>query len=154
MKILKTAWLLLLAVCPASIAKATNLDLSTSYRMRALSYSNLNLGDPRNNHSFISQNADLGAFVRDIRVPLGDYPDQTLDVGLSLRAVGIAGSTTAGQAPFDRAPANYPNAGFTPLLQSAPVKLKQILGRPIHATFGPQPFTLGSGLLPSHDVTG
>ena len=154
MKTLRAAWLAVLATCPASMASATNLDLGTFYRMRALSYSNLNLGDPRNNHSFISQNAELSAFVRDIHVPLGDFPEQTLDVGLALRAVGIAGSTTAVQAPFDRAAANYPNAQFIPFIESAYVKLKQMFGKPIEATFGQQPFALGSGLLLSDDGAG
>lgn len=135
------------------LAHASSLDVGTFYRMRALSYKNLNLSAQGNNHSFISQNAQLSLFVRGI-VPQPELPEQTMDVGLALRGVGVAGSTTPLQAPFDRIGENYPNTSFVPYIENAYVKLRQAWGYPIDATFGQQSFTLGSGLLLSDDGAG
>ncbi|MBI4386400.1 MAG: hypothetical protein HY551_03370 [Elusimicrobia bacterium] len=145
---------LLAALFFPGAAGATSLDVNTFYRMRALSYKNLYLDGGSNDRSFITQNAQLSAFVRNIPVQLGPYPDQTLDVGLSLRGIGVAGSTTALQSPFDSIASHYPNTSFVPYVESAYVKVKQLFGRPIEATFGQQAFTLGSGLLLADDGVG
>ncbi|MBI3550385.1 MAG: hypothetical protein HY078_15195 [Elusimicrobia bacterium] len=137
---------------PAS-AYASTLDVGTFYRMRALSYSNLDLQDPRNNHSFISQNAQLSVFVKGI-LPQADAPDQTMDVGIALRGIGVAGSSTTLPSPFDTVGQNYPNTSFVPFLESAYVRMHQALGYPVQATFGQQPFSLGSGLLLADDNAG
>ena len=56
------AGLLLLASLPTAASAAT-LDINTSYRMRAVSYTNLNLSEVRNDRSFITQNAQLRVFI-------------------------------------------------------------------------------------------
>src|SRR5437867_12617780 len=93
--------LLLAAALPTSVS-AASLDIKADYRLRALSYTNLNLQDPRYDRSFMTQNARLGIVINDLwRSSSGN--DERLDLGISLRGVGVAGSTTAVQAPFDRA---------------------------------------------------
>ncbi len=136
-------------------AQAANLDVTASYRMRALSYSNLSL-DPndRNNHSFISNDARLGMAVRRIHLETRGGEDVSLDVGLLLHALGVAGSTVSLQAPFDRAAGIYPSADLTPFVENAYLRVNQLFGFPLEATFGRQSYKLASGLLLDDDGSG
>ncbi|MCX5796330.1 MAG: hypothetical protein NTY77_12615 [Elusimicrobia bacterium] len=146
--------LLLSAALPA---RAANLDVTAAYKMRAISYSNLNLtGDKtsQNNHSFISNDARLGIAVRNIELERKGGEMMTMDLGVVFRALGVTGSTTALQAPFDRIANNYPSADFTPFLENAYLRVNRFLGYPMEATFGRQNYRLGSGLLLDDDGAG
>jgi hypothetical protein len=77
-----------------------------------------------------------------------------LDVGLAVRAVGVAGSSTALQAPFAQIGAHYPDTRNVPFIDQAYVRLTQPMGRNLAVTFGQQPFTLGGGLLLADDGVG
>lgn len=144
----------LLFICAAT-GSAANLDVSASYRMRATSYSNLNLDlNNRNNHAFLSNDARLGVAVRKISLERQGGGESTLDVGLLLRALGVAGSTIALQSPLDRVANNYPSANLTPFIENAYLRLNKILGAPIEATFGRQTYKLGSGLVLDDDGAG
>ncbi|MBI5239424.1 MAG: hypothetical protein HY926_03050 [Elusimicrobia bacterium] len=149
------ASLLVLAIAPA---RAANLDVTAGYRMKAVSYSNLNLtGDKpfQYNHSFISNDARLGIAVRKIELEPRGGDMTTMDVGITLRALGASGSTsTVRAAPFDRVAANYPSADFTPFIEQAYVRVNRFLGYPLEATFGRQNYRLGSGLLLDDDGAG
>jgi hypothetical protein len=148
------ASLLLLAALPA---RAANLDVTASYKMRAISYQNLNLtGDKptQNNHSFIGNDARLGIAVRKIDLEPKGGEMMTMDVGIVLRALGVTGSTTALQEPLRRVGANYPSADFTPFLENAYIRVSHFLGYPLEATFGRQSYRLGSGLLLDDDGAG
>lgn len=139
----------------ASPAWASNLDLSASYRMRGLSYTNLNLNTENgNNHSFVSNDARLGIAVRKIYMETLGSEDTTMDVSIGLHAVGVAGSSTALAVPLNRAAENYPNATFTPFVENAYMSVHQLFGYPLEATFGRQNFRLGSGLLLDDDGSG
>jgi hypothetical protein len=138
-------------------ARSANLDVSASYRMRAVSYSNLNLqdtGEFKNNHSFIGNDARLGLAVRKIFLETRNGEDVTMDVGVALHALGVTGSTTALQSPFDRIANAYPSSDFTPFIENAYIRVHNFWGRPIDATFGRQSFRLGSGLLLDDDGAG
>ena len=146
----------LLASCPI---QAANLDVTAAYGMRAISYENLNLNSvpaSRNNHSFISDDASLGFAVR--RITLEQTPggeDMTMDVGITLRALGVTGSSTTLQsAPFQSIASHYPSSNLTPFIQNAYLKATNFLGYPVEATFGRQTFRLGSGLLLDDDGAG
>ena len=58
------AFALLFSLAPA--IHAANLDVTASYKMRATSYRNLDLGQDVNNHSFLSNDARLGIAVKKI----------------------------------------------------------------------------------------
>ncbi len=131
----------------ASPAGATNLDVTTEYRMRALSYKNLHLGDPRNDHSFISQSARLGIALNNIPLTEQNGRSETLDIVLRLRALGVSGSTAPISAPFDRIADQYPSADFTPFFEHAYLRAHNLAGLPWEWRFGRQPLTVGSGLL-------
>lgn len=143
-----------LAALFSSVASASNLDVSTFYRMRALSYSNLDLQEPRNNRSFISHNAQLSVFIKGIHITAPTGGDQSMDVGLALRGIGVAGSSTALQSPFSQIGSHYPNTNMVPFIENAYVRLHQAFGYPVQATFGQQSFSLGSGLLLADDGVG
>lgn len=134
---------------------AARLDVSTGYRLRALSYKNTHISDPAQDKSFMTQNARLGFAVRDIELTGGAGPEPvTMDLALSLRAVGVAGSTGPVLPPFDAAARRYPNAEFLPFIENAYIKAHGLFGYPMDITFGQQPYTLGGGLLLSDDGAG
>jgi hypothetical protein len=150
------AALLLLPV--ALPARAANLDVTASYKMRALDYQNINLSGQKSsqdNDSFISNDASLGIAVRNIDLEPKGSEEMTMDVGVVLRALGVTGSTTAIQnQPFNRIANNYPSANLTPFLENAYLKVYRFLGYPMEATFGRQNYRLGSGLLLDDDGAG
>jgi len=151
------AALAVLIVCGASSASASNLDVTAAYRMKAVSYKNLDLSsDPtgRNSHSFIVNDARLGMAVRKIPLHSRGGEDTTLDVGLLLHAIGVSGSTVAVASPFDRIAAYYPNADLTPFIENAYLRVNRLWSLPLEATFGRQNFKLGSGLLLDDDGAG
>lgn len=148
---------LLLAAFLAAPLHAANLDLNAFYRLRALSYSNLGLDTSNannNNHSFLSNDARLGMTVRKILLETREGEDMTMDVGVLLHAVAVAGSSGPLASPFDRAASIYPDAGFRPFLENAFVAVHRFLGRPVDLTVGRQNFRLGSGLVLDDDGSG
>ncbi len=146
--------LLPLACVPA---RAANLDIAASYKMKAVSYSNLNLESDKslhNNHSFIPNDARLAIAVKRIVLESRGPEEVTMDVGVTLRALGVTGSTTALQTPFRRVADNYPASNFTPFIENAYLKVIHPLGYPVETTFGRQNYRLGSGLLLDDDGAG
>jgi len=149
------AVLLVLAALPA---RAANLDVTASYKMRALDYQNLNLVSDKSaqdSHSFIANDARLGIAVRKIELEPKGGEMMTMDVAVTLRALGVTGSTAALQGqPFRRIANNYPSADFTPFFENAYIRINHFLGYPWDATFGRQNYRLGSGLLLDDDGAG
>ena len=135
-------------------ARAAALDVTAQYKMRALSYRNLDLGQDVNNHAFLSNDARLGLAVKKIVLEPRGGDDTTLDLALLLHAVGVSGSTAAATSPFDRAAAYYPNTQLLPFIENAYLKVGRLWGFPLEATFGRQNFRLGSGLLLDDDGAG
>jgi hypothetical protein len=146
--------LLLLGALAAS-SRAANLDVTAAYRMRAQSYKNLNLDlGNRNDHSYITNDARLGVAVRKVALETRGSEESTMDVAILLHAVGVSGSTSSLSAPLDRAAAYYPSTGLTPFLENAYLRVHNLMGYPIEATFGRQSFRLGGGLLLDDDGAG
>ncbi|MBI5243931.1 MAG: hypothetical protein HY922_09680 [Elusimicrobia bacterium] len=138
-----------------SAARGAAFDVATEYRMRMLSYKNLNLNsDITNNQSFISQRARLGFTLKDISLGQHKGEPQSMDVSIRLHAVGIAGSSTPAQGPFDRIAEHYPNTALFPFIENAFIKTRNLAGFPWDAVFGLQSFSLGSGLLLDDDGVG
>lgn len=135
-------------------AYAANLDVTSSYKMKAVSYENLDLGADTNNHALLLNDARLGIAVRKIRLDANDAEDSTLDVGLVLHAVGVAGSTSSLASPVNEAAANYPTTNMTPFIENAYLKLSRLFGMPVESTIGRQTYRLGSGLLLDDDGAG
>ncbi len=144
--------LALLALAAPGV-RAANLDVSASYKMEAVSYKNVDLGADQNSHSFINNDARLGIAVKKVALE-GAGEDSTLDLGLMLHALGVAGSTVSVASPFGRIAANYPSTNLTPFIENAYVRVNRLGGLPIEATFGRQSFRLGSGLLLDDDGAG
>lgn len=95
----------LVMACVGS-ARASNLDVTASYRERAVSYTNLNLNlqDP-DNQSYISNDARFGVAVRKIDLLTTKSGDEeTMDVGILFHALGVAGASPA-QPPLSAQPA-------------------------------------------------
>ncbi|MBI5883411.1 MAG: hypothetical protein HZB91_09945 [Elusimicrobia bacterium] len=149
------AVVLAIPVCLPSASTAASLDLSASYRARLLSYANLDLNKTTsNNHSFLSNDARLSFAARRIYLDTWRGEEMTLDVAVGLRALGVAGSTTAFQAPFDRIADHYPNTTFVPFFEKAYLGLHNAFGLPLDLTMGRQSYRLASGLLLDDDGAG
>jgi hypothetical protein len=146
---------LLLSLAIVSRARAANLDVSASYRMRAQQYKNLNLDlSNHNDHSYITNDARLGVAVRKVALETRGTEESTMDVAILLHAVGVSGSTATLSAPLDRAASYYPSTGLTPFLENAYLRVHNLMGYALEATFGRQSFRLGSGLLLDDDGAG
>ena len=144
--------LLLVLARPAA---AANLDVTAAYRMKAISYTNLNLDSSNpNNRRFIENDARLGVAVRRIYLETRGVDDTTMDVGVLLRGLGVSNSTSTLTPPLDRVAANYPQTNMTPFVENAYMKVHNLFGKPIEGTFGRQTFKLGSGLLLDDDGAG
>ncbi|MBI4061378.1 MAG: hypothetical protein HY403_08110 [Elusimicrobia bacterium] len=138
-----------------SAARGASLDVTAAYRMKAVSYSNLNYNtNDGNAHSFITNDARLGIAVRKIPLESRGGEDATMDLGIVLRAIGVAGSTASVAAPFDRIASHYPAANLTPFIENAYLRVHRLWGRPWEATFGRQSYRQGSGLLLDDDGAG
>ncbi len=139
----------------ATAASAASLDVTAAYKMKAASYSNIHYNtNDRNNHSFLTNDARLGIAVRKIPLESSGGEDVSMDLGLILRSIGVAGSTSSVAAPFDRIAAYYPNADLTPFIENAYLRVHKLWGYPWEATFGRQNYRLGSGLLLDDDGAG
>lgn len=147
----------LLAGVPA-LAGAANLDVSASYKLRAVAVSNLELRQNlagSNNHSFLSDDARLGVAVRKIKLPgRAGGEDATMDLGLVLHAIGVSGSTASAASPFSRAALYYPRTDSTPFIENAYMRVRGLWSLPLEYTIGRQTFRLGSGLLLDDDGAG
>ncbi len=136
-------------------AHAASLDVTASYKMKAVAYSNLNYNmRDKNNHSFITNDARLGIAVRKIPLESRGGEDVTMDLGIVLRAIGVAGSTVSVVTPFDRVASYYPSSDLTPFIENAYLKVNRLWGYPWEATFGRQSYRLGGGLLLDDDGAG
>ena len=143
----------------ASAAFGAGFDVATEYRLRALSYKNLNLNpDNTNDKSFLSERARLGFTIKSIELGEAGGETQTMDVSIRFQALGVAGSstplTTPVASPFDRIAEHYPNTSFSPFLDNAFIRARNLGGFPWETVFGLQSFTLVSGLLLDDDGTG
>ncbi len=141
---------LTLAAVAASRAHAVSLDVTAGYDMKAVSYSNLALGQNSggtSNASLLENNARFGLAVKNLALTEVGGQDETMDVGILFHAIGVAGSSSTIAAPFDRAAAVYPSTNFTPFLENAYIRVNHLWGLPMSATFGRQSYKLGSGLL-------
>jgi hypothetical protein len=122
--------LAVLALALSGSARAANLDVTASYRMRALSYTNLNLDASsnftRNERSFIANDARLGVAVRKIALETRGGEESTLDLALTLHSIGPSGSSTTLAAPFDRAARYYPSTDLTPFIENAYVRVHKL----------------------------
>lgn len=138
-----------------SFLSAANLSLNADYRLRALSYGNLGLTpDKSNSQDFLSHQAQISFLVKNIQLEKHPEGNERMDVGISLRAIGIAGSTQSVKDPFDRIASRYPNTSFLPFVQNAYLQIHNLRGSPWKATIGKQPILLGSGLILSDDGVG
>lgn len=148
-----------------TLAQATNLDVTSEYRLRPVSYKDLNLGhavdsagnailERPDNRSFMSQSARLGFALKDI--PLNDLQGQSMDMVLRLRALGATDLQPGSPLtpPFQRIANDYPNTDFTPFFENAYVRTHGLGGIPWDMTVGRQTFSLGSGLLLDDDGAG
>lgn len=137
-------------------ARAANLDITASYKEKASDYTNLNLNsNAKNDQSFLYSDARLGVAVSKIYLETRGTEDTTMDVGILLHALGVAGSTnTLHSVPFNRVANNYPSTDLAPFIENAYVRVNQLFGKPIQATFGRQTYKLGSGMILDDDGAG
>ena len=151
---MRLAFALALMAAAAPGARAASLDVTAAYKMEAVSYKNLDLGQDVNNHSYIGNDARLGLAVKKIVLESRGGDDTTLDLGLLLHSIGVSGSTTAVASPIDRTTSYYPNANLTPFIENAYLRVGRLFGKSVEATFGRQNYRLGSGLLLDDDGAG
>ncbi|HOX23663.1 MAG TPA: hypothetical protein PLL10_09375, partial [Elusimicrobiales bacterium] len=143
---IRTLPVLFMALCCAPQANAgTKLDITSAVRESAQSWQDLNFaGSAPSNQAFIMQDASLGITAKGVRPSPG--LETTLDVGLTFRSVGIAGSTATVPSPFNQIADRYGTGDFKPFMQNAFLRINHLFEADLSLTAGRQPYTLGSGL--------
>jgi hypothetical protein len=147
------------ALLAAASARAfgASLDVTASYDLKSVGYTNLSLGSSQSglaDHALLENNARFGFAAKSIALEGVGAQETTLDIGILFHAIGVAGSSAAIAAPFTRAAAYYPATNMTPFLENAYVRANRLWGTPISVTFGRQSYRLGSGLLLDDDGAG
>lgn len=143
-----------LIAAAAPEARAASLDVTASYRMKGISYKNMEPGGPRNDHAYLANDARLGLAVKRIVLETREGDDTTLDLGLVLHAVGMSGSSVTLPSPISRTASYYPSADLTPFIENAYLRVTRLWGLPVETTFGRQTYRLGGGLLLDDDGAG
>ena len=154
MRAYKTLLPLLLAALPCAQAHAvTRLDITSNIKESAQSWNKLNFaGSAPTDQSFIMQDASLGVQASGITPSPG--LETTLDMAVSMRSIGIAGSSATLPSPFNSAASRYGVSPFTPFMQNAFLRVNNLFEKNLTLTAGRQPFTLGSGLTASDNGFG
>ncbi|MFH1283506.1 MAG: hypothetical protein ABII27_07565 [bacterium] len=127
-----------LLICFYSLSNASSLDLGSEYRLRGLSYSNLD---------YVESTGDSSNFYSHrLRIYLIGSPLDNFEIITRIQAVGIAAGTT----PTSR----YPDADFNPWIENIYFTLKDVFSLPLDLSVGKQPFKYGQGLIVSDDNLG
>lgn len=140
--------LTVLFLAPATIVySASTLDIGTQYRIRGITMSKTDFGASGNQeYSYYSQRA---------LAHIGGRFSPNIEFMMQWQALGIAGSTGTLSNPITNPAGNrYPNTNFTPWIQTASMKAKELYDLPIDVTLGRQPVMLGDGLILSDDDLG
>ncbi|MBI4054735.1 MAG: hypothetical protein HY402_01225 [Elusimicrobia bacterium] len=151
---MKVFLIFFILLSPSSL-RAAKLDVQADYRLRGVTYSNVDLdSDTSDSQAFYSQKALLGLILKDISLGTRGGKEQKLEVALRLQALNLAGSTSSVRIPFDRIASRYPSTDFTPWFQHAYLQASDLLGWDWKLTVGRQPFKLGGGLILDDDDLG
>jgi|GEM_PF-1550418 len=138
----------LLTLSFSSARAASVLDIGTNYRMRAISFDKVTFGaDGDQNYSYFSERA---------QAHIGGRFSPNLEFMTQFQALGISGSSssTISNPTLNPGGGRYPSTGFSPFVQNAYLKAKQLYDWPIDLTIGRQPITLGDGFILSDDDLG
>lgn len=151
-----TAFFALFALSLAPVpARGAALELSLDYRGRALSYRNLDLNPGgKRADGFLSERARVGFLVKRISLETVSGVETSMELGLVLQALSVAGSTMPVGGHFAAIASRYPRTDFTPFVENAYLKVFRPAGTATELTVGRQPALLGSGLVVSDDGLG
>lgn len=131
---------LCLILASGTLAAAT-LDIETDYRLRGISYPNIdfNTTTSTDTAAYYSQRLQLSL--------TGKFPEG-IEIGSKITALGVAGSTST------IFPVPYPNTDMSPFIETAYVKLTNFADLPVDVTAGKQNITIGNGFIISDNGQG
>lgn len=124
------------------------LDIGTDYRLRALALNKTDYGATSGqSYSYFSERA---------LAYIGGRFSPNIEMMVQFQALGIVGasSSTLSSPSVNPAAGRYPNANFSPWVQSAYLKASHLYDTPISLTIGRQPMILGDGLILADDDLG
>jgi len=138
------------ALFPAT-ATASAIDLDTDYRVRGINYTN-------NDFDNTTSTDSLAYYSQWLRLTLTGKFNEGIEICTRLSAIGVVGSTTV----FTGIPGSsstvttmpYPSTNFTPYIDYAYVKIKNMAETPVTIIVGKQPLNYGNGLIISDNGTG
>lgn len=132
--------LFFLLLAPGMLGAAT-LDIETDYRLRGISYPNTDFNS--------ATSTDTAAYYSQrLRLSLKGTFTQGIEIGSTLTALGVAGSTSTLFA------VPYPNTDMSPFVETAYLKMTNFSDLPIDLTVGKQNITIGNGFIVSDDGRG
>ncbi len=135
----------------AAKANASTLDVDTDYRIRGILYTN---NDFNNNTSTDA----LAYYSQMLHVTLTGKFNEGVEICTRLSAIGVAGSTTVftgiPKSSSTAVTVPYPSTDFSPYIDYAYIKIKNLADTPLTVIAGKQPMTYGNGLVISDNGTG
>lgn len=140
-KLLSAVLLASVFLLPSSFLLADSLKVETDYRMRGISYPNLDYENTTATDS-------LHYYDQRLQVSIGGNFAPGVEIGSKISAIGIVGATTN----YFNAP--YPRTDFTPYIENAYVKVLNIADSKLDLTVGKMPMEYGGGLIISDNGMG
>jgi hypothetical protein len=120
---------------------ADSLVIDTDYRLRGISYTNLDF-DAATSSDAVSY------YSQRLRVSIIGKFAQGLELGSRITALGVVGSS----ATIFAVP--YPNTTFSPYIENAYIKLTDMADYPVDLVVGKQSLSYGDGLIIDDNGTG
>ncbi|MCX5782030.1 MAG: hypothetical protein NT145_04925 [Elusimicrobia bacterium] len=118
------------------------LSVETDYRLRGISYSSTEI------FATTSTNTSLSYYSQRLMISLRGNFDQNIEIGSKLTSLGIVSTTnTVFLVP-------YPKTDFTPYVENAYVKFKNLGEKPVDLIIGKQSLCYGTGLIVCDNGTG
>jgi hypothetical protein len=134
------------SLCSSSASALSTLDIGTEYRLRAMAIDNPDYGQSAPNEALYSQRA---------LAHVGGRFSPNLEFMTQIQAINVVGSTqTINNPSIEPAGSRYPSENFSPWIQTAYMKARNIFDSPVDVTVGRQPMMLGDGLILSDDDLG
>lgn len=132
---------LLCLMLASGILSAATLDIETDYRLRGISYPNIdfNTATSTDTLSYYSQRLQLSL--------IGKFAEG-VEIGSRLTAIGVAGSTST---VF---PVPYAHTDFSPFVETAYLTMRNFADLPLDVTVGKQNITIGNGFIVSDSDRG
>ncbi|OGS24193.1 MAG: hypothetical protein A2314_06220 [Elusimicrobia bacterium RIFOXYB2_FULL_50_12] len=138
-------FILILFVCVSMLScsplGAASLRIDTDYRLRGVSFSNVDFDASTSTDA-------IHYYSQQLKIAITGRPADKIEIGTKITSLGVVGSTnTIFAVP-------YPRTDFTPYIENAYLKLENFSDIPLDIIIGKQSIIFGDGLVISDNGAG